>query len=154
VRGEGKKRRATSPSAFLAILPVASERMRRDEDKCKTVEGMKGKWLENLDDRASQWRKRDVKHSSDRGTDKVTDNRTAEAHGSSVDREQAYLGTDLKEERRRIGGQTGADQEGYRKLMTCIQQTASSDLCMDRDICCVETLPFFQGNKAAICAEF
>jgi hypothetical protein len=128
--------------------------MRLDEDKCKTVEGMKGKWLENLDDRASQWLKRDVKHSSDRGTDNVTDNRTADAHGSSVDREQAYLETDLKGKLRRIGGQTGADQEGYIKLMTCIHQTASSDLFMDRDTCCVEILPFFQGNKAVTCAEF
>jgi hypothetical protein len=116
---------------------------------------MKGKWLENLDDRASQWRKTDVKHSSDRGTDNVTDNRTADAQDSSVDRRQAFLETDLMEEIKRIGRQTGADQEGYRKLMTCAQQTASSDLCVDRDICCVsEKLPFFQGNKAATCAEF
>lgn len=132
--GEGRKRRATSPSTFLAILPVASERTRRDEDKCKTAERIKGKWLENLDDRASQWRKTDVKHSSDRGTDNVTDNRTAEAQGSSVDHRQAHLETDLVEKGKRIGGQTGVDQEGYRKLMTSTQQTASSDLCVDRDI--------------------
>jgi hypothetical protein len=79
MKGEERKSRATSLSTFLAILPVASERTRRDEDKCKIVEGIKGKWLENLDDMASQWRKTDVKHSSDRGTDNATDNRTADA---------------------------------------------------------------------------
>jgi len=155
MRGERRKSRATSPSTFVAILPVASERTRRDEDKCKIVEGIKGKWLENLDDRASQWRKTDVKHSSDRGTNNVTDNRTADAQSSGFDRGQAYLETDLKEEGKRIGGQTGADREDYKKLMTCTQQTSSSDLCVDRDICCVcETLPFFRGNKVATCAEF
>jgi hypothetical protein len=85
----------------------------------------------------------------------VEDNRTADAQSSSVDRRQTFLETDLKEEGKRIGGQTGTDQEGYRQLMTCTQQTSSSDLCVDRDNCCVcETLPFFQGNKVATCAEF
>jgi len=155
VSGEGRKHRATSPSTFLAILPVASEWTRRDEDKCKTAERIKGKWLENLDDRASQWRKTDVKHSSDREIDNVTDNRTAEGQGSSVGHRQAYLETDRMEKGKRIGGQTGVDQEGYRKLMTSTKQTASSDLCVDRDICCVcETLPFIQGNILASCAEF
>jgi hypothetical protein len=60
MRGEERKSRATSPSTFLAILPVASERTRRDEDKCKIVKGIKGKWLEILDDTASQWRKTNV----------------------------------------------------------------------------------------------
>ena len=148
--GEGRKRRATSPSKFLVIFPVASVRKRRDEDKCKTIEGIKGKWLEHLDDRVSQRRKTDVEHSSDRGTDNVTENRTADTQVSSVDCRKAYLETDLIEEGRRIGGETGADQEGYRKLKTCIQQTASSDLCVDADICCVcETLPFFQGTTCA-----
>jgi len=104
VSGKGRKRRATSPSTFLAILPVASVRTRRDEHKCKTVERIKGKWLENLDDRASQWRKTDVKPSSDRGPDNVTDNRTAEAQGSNVEHRQAYLETDLMEKGKRIGG--------------------------------------------------
>jgi hypothetical protein len=103
----------------LAILPVASERTRRDEDKCKTVEGIKGKWLENLDDRTSQWHKTDVKHSSDRGTDNMTDNKTADAQSSSVDRGQAYLEINLMVEGKRVDGQTGADQEGYKNLMTC-----------------------------------
>lgn len=119
MNGERRKRRATSPSTFLAIFPVASEQTVSDEDKCNTVKGIKGKWLENLDDRASQWRKTDLKHSSDRGTDNVTDNRTADAKSSSVDRRRAYLETDLMEERKRLGGQTGADQEGYRNVMTC-----------------------------------
>lgn len=50
----------------------------------------------------------------------MKDNRTADAQSSSVDRGQAYLEIDLMVKGKRVDRQTGADQEGYKNLMTCM----------------------------------
>ena len=74
---------------------------------------------------------------------------------SSADHRQAYLETDLMERGKRVGGQTGVYQEGHRNLMTSTQQTASSDICVDRGISCVcETLPFYSRKYTSYLCRF
>ena len=65
--------------------------------------------LENVDDSALQWRKRGEKHSSERGTDNMSDNRrTAEAQGG-VEHGQAYQEKDLMGEGETIDGQVATE---------------------------------------------